>query len=219
MIKKEKLINQFLAVNYSLTGQDIVIADINDVSVKMSFLEVDEVDVRFDDSNGYIGSMVMSGSELGEFVYFGENALEPEAGDEIKEEPELKEEERKLLVNMIETPDGTLLQSKIQNDFVSHKDKNGSVYFIDGGLSYRRIMGENWIDRALYEGDSHEELREHFKWGSRGVNGGEPLKWITLKDMTNEHINAIIIEGHGADYVRELMKDEMQWRAFAGKYL
>ena len=46
---------------------------------------------------------------------------------------------RQLLVNAIQTPDGTVLKSRGVHDFVDHTDKvSGEYYFTDGGLVYTR---------------------------------------------------------------------------------
>lgn len=42
--------------------------------------------------------------------------------------------ERKLLVNRIQTPDGTILTSKSVHDYVTHTDANGEEYIL--GLVY-----------------------------------------------------------------------------------
>nr|DAI89645.1 MAG TPA: hypothetical protein [Caudoviricetes sp.] len=46
--------------------------------------------------------------------------------------------ERKLIYNAIRTPDGTLLVSRHTHDYVSHIDKNGEEYFLDGGMGHIR---------------------------------------------------------------------------------
>jgi len=40
---------------------------------------------------------------------------------------------------------------------------------------------------------NHRYLRETFKWGTYGVNGDEPLKWIILKDIHDDHLENILI--------------------------
>lgn len=38
----------------------------------------------------------------------------------------------------------------------------------------------------------HILVRETFKWGTFGRNGDEPLKWILLKDISDNHLVNII---------------------------
>jgi hypothetical protein len=44
----------------------------------------------------------------------------------------------KLIRNRLQTPDGKILESVHRNDHVSHRDDNGKLYFLDGGLDYAR---------------------------------------------------------------------------------
>lgn len=38
----------------------------------------------------------------------------------------------------------------------------------------------------------HEEFREIFEWGTYGKNGNEPLRFIKLKDISDNHLDNII---------------------------
>ena len=40
--------------------------------------------------------------------------------------------------------------------------------------------------------DPHIKMRNYFKWGTYGKSGTDPYKQVLLKDMSNEHIQAII---------------------------
>lgn len=44
----------------------------------------------------------------------------------------------KLIRNRLQTPDGKILESVHRHDYVSHRDDNGKLYFLDGGLDYAR---------------------------------------------------------------------------------
>jgi hypothetical protein len=39
---------------------------------------------------------------------------------------------------------------------------------------------------------SHDELREVFQWGTYGRNGDEPLRFIYLKEISDNHLVNII---------------------------
>jgi len=39
----------------------------------------------------------------------------------------------------------------------------------------------------------HEFIRESFKWGTYGKSGNDPLKWVILKDIHDDHLENIII--------------------------
>lgn len=121
-----------------------------------------------------------------------------------------------ILVNMIRTPDGTIIQSKHRHDYVTYLDKNGLEYMVDGGQAYlRRIVHDEYPyeEMSLYKEDSIETLREYFVWGTRGKDGRQPLTWLKLKDMSSEHIEAIIdTQTHILDSVRELFHRELDYR-------
>ena len=102
--------------------------------------------------------------------------------------------EKQLIYNAIRTPDGTILVSYHRHDYKTHLDANGETYVIDGGLDYIRtsinkIPAE---DLSLYDDEPFEVIREYVFRGGRGVNGDEPLKYVLLKDINDDWLNAII---------------------------
>ena len=121
---------------------------------------------------------------------------------------------RKLVLNRIRTPDQTVLTSRNRHDFVSHKDKNGELYYTDGGLSYirRSINKESYEDLSLYSTDSFEKLREGIEWGTYGRNGDEELHYKSISNMSTNHINAILSQYRLADYMKELFEKEIAFR-------
>ena len=121
---------------------------------------------------------------------------------------------RKLIKNSIRTPDGTVLESRHRHDYKSHKDKNGELYHIDGGLSYlkRSVNIEPYEDLSLYSTDSFEKLREGIEWGTFGKNGNEPLHYKSISSLSTNHINAILSNCRVADYMKELFEKEISYR-------
>ncbi len=119
---------------------------------------------------------------------------------------------KKLIRNAIKTPDGTILNSRYRHDYVNRIDKNGKHYFVDGGLSYQRRSSHNDTeDLCVYDDSPFEDIREAFEWGSYGKDGKDKLRFIKLKDMTDDHINAIIDGGYGNCYI-DLFKKELEFR-------
>lgn len=102
--------------------------------------------------------------------------------------------EKILLHNSIKTPDGTILVSKHVHDYVSHIEKiTGATFAIDGGQSYQRIIsGGKFENLSVYVGDPHEKVREVVERGGRGIDGDEPLKYVVLKDISDNWLQAII---------------------------
>jgi hypothetical protein len=122
---------------------------------------------------------------------------------------------RTLLVNAIITPDGTLLESLHRHDYRSHIDANGESYFIDGGLDYvrRSLNHQPALDACVYNDSGHEVIRNRFKWGTRGKDGKSPLTWVELREMSDDHIKAILkTQQHISDTIRKVFVDELTYR-------
>ncbi len=121
-----------------------------------------------------------------------------------------------LLVSKCITPDGTVLQSRHVHDYVTHLDANGEEYMLDGGIDYIRcsVNKDPASDCSCYTSDSIEKIREHFSWGSYGVDGDEPLHYILLKDMDSKHIEAILAQYESAMVYRVvyMFYDELDYR-------
>jgi len=122
----------------------------------------------------------------------------------------------RIVSNCIRTPDGTILESMHRHDYVTYVDANGKEYMVDGGLEYlRRNVHDDapYEELSVYTDAPHTEIREAFRWGTRGKDGKQPLKYVPLKDLTTEHINAILdTQSHIADYVRKIFIDELSFR-------
>ena len=122
----------------------------------------------------------------------------------------------KYVSNRIRTPDGTILESMNRHDYVTYIDANGKEYMVDGGLDYLR---RNIHDDAPYEElslvstDEHSVIREVFKWGTYGIDGKQKLKYVILKDMSWDHIEAILeTQVHVRDHIRQLFMNELDYR-------
>lgn len=120
-----------------------------------------------------------------------------------------------LLRNAIQTPDGTVLESKHRHDYVAHVDKiTGKTYFVDGGLDYiRRSAHNDQINLSLWLDMPHEVLREQVTWGNRGVDGKQPLAYLPIAQMSTEHIEAVIANVPNIyPAMLQVMIDELEWR-------
>lgn len=102
--------------------------------------------------------------------------------------------EKYLVYSAIKCPDGTILESKHVHDYVTHLDKNQETYILDGGTDYirRSVNIVEAEDLSLYSDAPHEQIREKISRGSRGKSGREELKYILLKDIDEEYLQAII---------------------------
>lgn len=120
-----------------------------------------------------------------------------------------------LLVSAIITPDGTRLESRHRHDYQTHIDNNGEEYMIDGGTDYirRSLNNERATDAFVYTDDTHEVIREAFKWGTYGKNGDQPLELIPLKSLDTSHIEAILrTQSHLKSHVTKVFEDELRYR-------
>lgn len=128
-------------------------------------------------------------------------------------------EQRQLLVNKIQCPDGTILESKHRHDYQEHTQEDGRNYLIDGGLNYQRIgfSDEEYTDLSVYADDDHSVIREDFEWTRRmGKNKnllGEP-QVMKLKDLSNNHVESLCyftVRGY-PDFINKVFVDEHNYR-------
>ena len=125
----------------------------------------------------------------------------------------------KILRNAICTPDCTVLESKYRHDCKTHTDEvSGEMYMVDGGLDYikRSVNSVPADDWSVTSKDDFEVVREVFTWGSYGKDGKQPRTEVKLKDMTTEHIQAILdTQRHiYGTVVEQLFKQELLYRNF-----
>ncbi len=112
---------------------------------------------------------------------------------------------RTIYASQIKTPDGTILRSVHRHDYQSYIDKNGDYYFIDGGCEYIRTSGNAVpaTNISVYTDDPHEIKREIPVWGTYGKNGDGSYHVISVAEMTDAHMSALLDLG----YVRPAIVD------------
>jgi hypothetical protein len=153
----------------------------------------------------------------------------------------MKKEER-IILNQIKTPDGTILRSMHRHDYVTHIDKNGLEYMVDGGHDYLRrnvhktelstlmrvkiallkLIGKTWKDPleytelSVYDNAPFEVIRESFHRGGRGKDGLQPLTWVPMKEMSDEWLKACIKynndRGIGHSFANKMYRKELKYR-------
>ena len=121
-----------------------------------------------------------------------------------------------IMCNRIRTPDGTILESKNRHDYVTYKDANGYTYMVDGGKEYLRrnsVPEAPYEELSVYSDADHSLIREVTKWGTRGIAGNEPLRYVALKDMTDSHITACLdTQDQMIRSYRDAMINELKFR-------
>lgn len=116
---------------------------------------------------------------------------------------------RRILVNAWQCPDGTILESRSVHDCQIY-----GKWMIDGGREYFRTSGSGLTFVGCFEDDPIEDIREVFKWGTRGKDGNQPLTYVKLMDMTDDHIKAILdtqVQIRGTQ-VENAFKRELEYR-------
>lgn len=127
--------------------------------------------------------------------------------------------ERQLVYSAIQTPDGTILESKYGHDYVTYTDKNGKEYMLDGGNDYQRYIVHDdapFKNISLYMDDDFELIRQKVKRGGRGINGDEPLTFVPICEMNDGWLVASIKynedRGLGNSLHNKLYKMEIEYR-------
>lgn len=87
---------------------------------------------------------------------------------------------------------------------------------VDGGLAYARFGAKDMdkITKITYtDQDPHEVIRNYVLWGTYGKNGNEPLRYVYVSDMSDEHIRAILGFQKGALWMKQILQNELVYRA------
>jgi len=124
------------------------------------------------------------------------------------------EEKSMIVLNRIRTPDGTVLTSRNRHDYRTHLDANGETYMVDGGSAYlrRNVNKEAADELSVYVEDGHEMVRMAFEWGTRGVDGRSPLRYVAVKDMSTDHIIAVMTTQRIGTDMLGVFEAELDWR-------
>lgn len=116
------------------------------------------------------------------------------------------------------TPDGTFLVSRNRHDYVSYKDENGKHYFLDGGNDYIRSSANgDEVYITVTEETPFEVARQYVSWGTRGIKGDQPLRYVPIDLLTSGHIHAIIRDHEAgrqplATQLRLWFRHELEYR-------
>ena len=115
-----------------------------------------------------------------------------------------------LIANALQTPDGTILESKHRHDYKTYTDANGKQYMVDGGLEYvRRSVHSDQIDMCMYDDEPHEIQARVLTWGSFGKEGDQPISWIPIADMETDHLKTVLEECNPRGVLKSCMIEEL----------
>lgn len=119
----------------------------------------------------------------------------------------------KILVNEIQCPECLgRVKSRHVHDFRYCQCEKS---FVDGGREYVRCGGnldQPPIQLTIYDDGTHKTRREHLEWGSCGKSGKEPLRYIKIKDLTDDHMDNIIKNVPIKGLVMETIVQEQKFR-------
>jgi hypothetical protein len=123
--------------------------------------------------------------------------------------------EQTIIYSALRTPDGTVIESNHRHDYKEYADANGKTYMIDGGLDYIRASANgDEVFLTVYSDGPHDDIREFMKWGTRGKDGKQPLRYVALKDMDTDHIQACLdTQWQMRPEVRVIMQNELKYRS------
>lgn len=123
-----------------------------------------------------------------------------------------------IIRNAIQTPDGTILESKYRHECIEHTDTTNGVYYMrDGGRDYIRGCGEPCIDLTVTTDDPHEKVREAFMWTSildaHNTLRPEPVV-RKLSELEDSHVISLVYwtETGYPEYIHTIFKNEMKFR-------
>tara|TARA_R110002020_G_scaffold225437_1_gene435540 strand:+ start:61 stop:516 length:456 start_codon:yes stop_codon:yes gene_type:complete len=144
---------------------------------------------------------------------------------------------KRLILNRIKTPDGTILTSYHRHDYKSYFDKNGHYYYVDGGLDYHRCSSHNtkrnWFERkvlepllgysdplqhdnlCVYSDAPFEIIRKSLHWGrnmDKDKNILPKTIYSRICDLGTEHIKAIVENKCGSNWFRRFLRKELKYR-------
>ena len=125
-------------------------------------------------------------------------------------------EEPRIVLNRIQTPDGTVLISYHVHDYKSHTDAvSGEEYVVDGGCEYlrRTVNTVPYIEQSVYSDEPFEIIREVFTWGTRGKDGKSPVVFIPISQLETSHIEATIkTQTQISKWLKDLLFNELKFR-------
>lgn len=122
----------------------------------------------------------------------------------------------KIVRNQIKTPDGTIIRSRNRHDYVEYIDSiSGETYMVDGGISYlKRTINDHKAEiMDIFYEDGHKACRVVDIWGTYGINGDEPLSYISVSEMSDSHMSNILANVENInETIKKIILDEIEYR-------
>lgn len=100
-----------------------------------------------------------------------------------------------LIQQAVRLPNGIILNSVHVHDFIEWQDAEGNEVFMDGGTHYCRrtenFPGIGCTDLTIDADEPFDAICDKLVWGTMGKDGKGPMKWVLVKDMELDHLNAV----------------------------
>lgn len=124
------------------------------------------------------------------------------------------DEEKKIVLNRAKCLDcNDIITSYHVHDYVTCSCKKLSV---DGGTEYisrSYVDKTKYINMNVYADEPFDIIRKSLHWGTRGKSGKDKLKFISISEMDDDHLEKILRnEKVGANWIRDFFIKEMQYR-------
>ena len=106
-------------------------------------------------------------------------------------------EEKTMIANMWETPDGTVLWSRYTHDSVNYIDKNGIRYMVDGGNDYCHLSDSKehpMKNRCVFNDEPWDIQRKFILRGTFDQDGNRV--WVPLYKLSNGHIDSLVADAN-----------------------
>ncbi len=135
--------------------------------------------------------------------------------------------EQRILLNRIRTPDKTVLTSFHRHDYVTHLDKNGETYMVDGGSGNGCYLRRSlniipYEELSVHDDGTHETRRENLHWGvnyTKEMARSPQTEYRPIKDLSTGHIEAIL-HNYGeviSEFYKEVFIQELSYRRLKDK--
>ena len=121
-------------------------------------------------------------------------------------------QEPKIILNSIRTPDGTVLISRHRHDFQSYLDKvTGETYIVDGGLDYlrRSVNSVPATDLSVFSNDPFYKIRKNLYWG---VRENQKVVYKPISSLDTEHLYNILKIDTILPIIKENISKELNFR-------
>lgn len=121
------------------------------------------------------------------------------------------------LYNAIKTPDGTILWCQSGHDYKTHTDTISKEEYMNDGIGYgvrRSVNTVPYEDLSIGSNAPFEKVRTAKFWGSYGKDGKSEKRMMSLDEMEDSHIAAILKTQrsiHGTA-IEKLFLQEIEYR-------